>query len=208
LRLSAAICREALAPALAANWSVKAGDLDWDCRRTLDHIADSLAFYAIHLATRATTRKMPPRNGAPTRRPGEPSDVPELFDMVEGMAAVLADVAKAAPVGTRAFHPAGMGDPEGFVAMGCEEILIHTDDIAAGLGVPFAPPPDLAARVVRRLFPWAPADVEPWLALRWACGRTALPDRERLGPDWWVHCAPLAEWDGTIKRRTSPPAWT
>jgi hypothetical protein len=63
-------------------------------------------------------------------------------------------------------------------------------------------------RVVRRLFPWAPTDVDPWQALRWACGRTALPDRPRLGPDWWVHCAPLAEWDGTIKRRTSPPAWT
>jgi uncharacterized protein (TIGR03083 family) len=205
---SAATVRAALTPALGADWSVAAGDLEWDCRRTLDHIADSLAFYAIHLATRATTRKMPPRNGAPTRRPGEPSDVPELLDLVDGMAAVLAEVARAAPAGTRAFHPAGMADVEGFIAMGCEEILIHADDIAAGLGLPFAPPPALADRVVRRLFPWAPTDSDPWQALRWACGRTALPDRPRLGPDWWVHCAPLAEWDGAIKTRTSPPAWT
>ncbi|HET7092456.1 MAG TPA: maleylpyruvate isomerase N-terminal domain-containing protein, partial [Thermomicrobiales bacterium] len=179
-----------------------AGDLAWDCRRTLDHIADSLAFYALLLATRATARKRPPRNGDPARSPAE------LLDVVEGMAAVLSEVARAAPAGARSFHPAGMGDAEGFVAMGCEEILIHADDIAAGLGLPFAPPADLAERVVRRLFPWAPTDRDPWRALRWACGRTALPDRPRLGPDWWVHCAPLAEWDGTIKMRTSPPAWT
>jgi hypothetical protein len=60
---------------------------------------------------------------------------------------------------------------------------------------------------VARIFPWAPAEGDPWAALRWAAGRAALPDRERLGPDWYWHCAPLAEWDGTIKKRTTPPAW-
>src|SRR5205085_7265867 len=43
-------------------------------------------------------------------------------------------------------------------------------------------------------------NVDPWSALRWANGRLALPDRARLGPDWGWWCAPLSEWDGTVKR--------
>ena len=57
LPVAAAVCRQTLTPALAADWSVPAGDLEWDCRRTLDHIADVLAFYAGQLATRATARR-------------------------------------------------------------------------------------------------------------------------------------------------------
>ena len=100
-----------------------------------------------------------------------------------------------------------MADATGWIAMACEEIVIHTDDIAQGLGLPFHPPDDLSRRITARIFPWAPADAEPWAALRWAAGRAPLPDRERLGPDWWWHCAPLSEWDGTIRKRTAPPAW-
>ena len=94
--------------------------------------------------------------------------------------------------------------------MACEEILVHTDDISKGLGLEFRPTDDdLISRVARRLFPWAPRTAEPWDALRWGAGRIALPGQPRLGPDWWFHPAPLAEWDGKIKRRTSetPPAW-
>jgi hypothetical protein len=100
-----------------------------------------------------------------------------------------------------------MADLSGWIGMGCEEILLHTDDIARGLDLPYRPPDDLSARILARLFPWAPSDIDPWNSLRWATGRTALPDRERLGPDWYWHSPPLSEWDGTTKRRTSPPAW-
>ena len=202
LLAAATICRRTLEPALDADWDAPAGDLTWSCRRTLDHIPDALMVYAAHLATRATARVPLLRDGDPARPVGE------LLTTVETAAAILAAVVRAAPAGTRAFHPAGMADPEGFVAMGCEEILIHTDDIAQGLGIAFRPPDGLSARVLARLFPWAPADVEPWAALRWASGRTALPGRARLGPDWYWHCAPVAEWDGTIKKRSAPPRWT
>lgn len=202
LLTAAALTRRTLAPALDRNWSVRAGDLDWSCRRTLDHIADSLALYAAYLATRA-------RDRLPIARSGDPSlALPDLLTVVEAAAAVLTEVARVAPPGTRAFHPAGLADISGYVALGCEEILLHTDDIAQGLGLPFRPPDDLTSRVLTRLFPWAPAEGDVWAALRWATGRAALPDRPRLGPDWYWHCAPLAEWDGTITRRTAPPAWT
>jgi uncharacterized protein (TIGR03083 family) len=201
LLAAVAVSRTALEPALDRDWEVRAGDLDWSCRRTLDHIADALLLYTVHLATRATARRPPPRNGDSGAKPGE------LLTAVESIAAAFAEVARAAPPGTRAFHPAGMADVSGFLAMGCEEILVHTWDIAEGLGVPFTPPAELCVRIVGRIFPWAPADAPPWDALRWAAGRIALPTHDRLGPDWYWHCAPLTEWDGTIKRRTAPPAW-
>lgn len=198
---AAGICRETLHPALDRDWSAKAGDLEWDCRRTLDHVVDTLLFYAVYLASRATERLAPPRNGDPSASPAH------LLATVAAAAAVLSEVARAAPPDTRAFHPAGMADVSGWIGMGCEEILLHTDDIAQGLGLPYRAPNDLAARVLARLFPWAPADVDPWDSLRWAAGRAALPDRERLGPDWYWHAPPLAEWDRTITKRTAPPAW-
>jgi hypothetical protein len=201
LRTVAALGRAALEPALDKDWTVLAREMEWTCRQTLDHLPDALGFYAANLATRATGPRPHPRNGDPAR------SVAELLLVLESAAAVLAAVAEAAPPGTRAFHPAGIADAEGFLAMGCAEILLHTDDIAAALGVPFEPPAGLCARITRRIFPWAPAEGGQWDALRWAGGRIALPDRLRLDANWWWHCAPLEEWDGTINRRTAPPVW-
>ena len=194
LLLAARVCREALTPGLGRDWGVPAGDLEWDCRRTLDHIVDALCLYIAYFASRATGRLQPPRNGNPDATPEA------LVEQVDAAATVLAEL-------TRAFHPAGLADVSGWIGLGCEEILLHTDDIAQGLRLPFRPPDELAARVLTRLFPWAPADGDPWAALRWAAGRAALPDRARLGPDWYWHCAPLTEWNGEIARRTAPPAW-
>jgi hypothetical protein len=201
LLTAARVCRETLAPATNRDWRVRAGDLEWDCRRTLDHIVDALCIYIAYVASRATGRLDPPRNGNPDAPLGS------LLGLVEAAATVLADLTRAAPAGTRAFHPAGLADVSGWIGMGCEEILLHTDDIAQGLGLPFRPPHDLAARVLARLFPWGPGDGDPWASLRWAAGRAALPDRARLGPDWSWHCAPLAEWDGQIAKRQTPPRW-
>jgi hypothetical protein len=79
-----------------------------------------------------------------------------------------------------------------------DELLVHTADITAGLGVPFTPERRLVTLVLDRLFPWWPRDVEPWTALLWANGRTDLPGRPSLGETWVWHCAPLEEWDGTV----------
>jgi uncharacterized protein (TIGR03083 family) len=119
-----------------------------------------------------------------------------LVATVRASAEVLAAVLEATPEDTRGFHPDGSPDPSGFAAMACDELLVHTDDAARGLGVAFVPDPHLAARVLRRLFPWAPRRELAWPTLRWANGRTALGDRPFL-ESWRWHCAPLVEWDGT-----------
>jgi hypothetical protein len=195
---------ETLEEARDGDWSRRAGSLEWTCRRTLDHVPDTLLLYAAHLASR-TARPLPfLRNGDPE------APVRHLLRSVQSAAAILADVARAAAPVDRAYHPAGMADPSGFVAMGCDEILVHTHDIADGLELPFAAPRELCTSVLGRLFPWAPtdlSDVEPWSVLLWANGRGQLPGHPQLDPDWYWYCAPVEEWDGTVSRRASPPGW-
>jgi hypothetical protein len=101
------------------------------------------------------------------------------------------------PAAARCSHGQPTG-AEGFAAMHCDEVLVHGDDIALGLGVAFAPPPDLVRRVRDRLFPWTPAGA-PWTTLLWCNGRVALPDHARL-TDWSWHPAPLSAWDGPRRR--------
>ena len=157
--------------------------------------------YSDHLATRALERRPFKREVGP-----DPT-IEQLLTFVRSQASVLARVCEASP-DARAFHPAGMADAMGFAAMGCDEILVHTNDVCTGLGVAFAPAPDLCEKVVARLFPWAPAHPDPWERMLWCNGRMALPGRERLTEDWWWWCRPLEEWDGTAYTRTQPPAWS
>lgn len=127
--------------------------------------------------------------------------VPDLLLLLEVNAAILDHVLRAAPASARAFHRAWV-DPSGFAGMGCDEILIHTADIAAGFEIDFRPPEDLSSRVLARLFPWAPTDIGHWESLLWANGRIALPESGLpRDENWRWHPAPLNEWDGRIPRR-------
>ncbi len=173
VRAAAAVCRKALSGLVDLDWSIPAGELEWSCRRTLEHIPSAQLFYASQLALAAKER-------LPRARGGEDQlNVAELLLSVEVNAAILEHVLRAAPESVRAFHPAGMADHSGFAGMSCDEILIHTADIAAGFEIDFKPPEDLCSLVLTRLFPWAPADVGPWESLMWANGRITLPG---LGP--------------------------
>jgi hypothetical protein len=205
LRAAAAYLTGVLAREVpAANWSRRAGPTDWTCRDTLDYLCNALCGYAASLANRRNERRpRHPRNGDPSAAPAE------LLELVVEFAGVLAIVAEASSPRDRAFHPAGMADRDGFVAMGCDELLVHGHDIALSTGVAFEPPQGIARRAVARLFPWAPSTGEPWATLLWANGRAPLRGAPALDADWWWHCAPLAEWDGRPRRRTGadPPGW-
>jgi hypothetical protein len=128
------------------------------------------------------------------RRPDVELD--EIGRQLGAAAEVLARVVDGADPADRGAHPWGQADPSGFAAMGCAELLLHAWDIADARQLDWFPPADLAAAVRARLFPWAPADADPWTALLWATGRGELPGREPV-LSWRWHCAPLAEWDGT-----------
>ncbi|MBA9003441.1 maleylpyruvate isomerase N-terminal domain-containing protein [Thermomonospora cellulosilytica] len=178
-------------------WGRKAGSLEWDCWETVEHLCDDLFYYAVQLGPRT-----PPLNGSvpfayESRRPGGPGNAlyakraagpAGLLEALEASGALLVAMVRARPPHVRAYHAYGASDPEGFAAMGIVETLVHTHDLAEGLGLAWTPPDDLCARVLARLFPDAPHDTDPWPTLLWATGRAELPGRPRL-TTW--------RWDGT-----------
>lgn len=175
----------ALSPGTSGDWSAAAGQLSWDCRRTAVHVADCLLAYAAQVAAGPADHWVPFSFNA--SRKAEPADLLELLKAIGG---VLVATIQTAPPTVRAWHPYGVSDPEGFAAMGVTEIVVHGADVAAGLAVPFAPPPDLCRRALARLFPEIDDHDDAWALLRWATGRIALPNRSRRR-SWRWHAEPI-----------------
>lgn len=190
VRQTSDLCAGFLRQSLDADWSGSIPDIDMSIAQTVGHIAEGLLWYAIDLAAGGADL------GPVEHRVKTDGERAELLDTLQAYGTVVASVIDGSPETARGFHPMGTADPSGFAAMACDELLIHTDDIARGLGRSFEPPPDLAAAVVWRLFPWITEISDPWRELRWANGRLAMDDRPRL-TGWRWHCAPLAQWDGT-----------
>ncbi|MGW6058201.1 hypothetical protein [Streptomyces sp. NPDC055189] len=190
VQLALAALREAPPEA----WEGKAGTLEWDCWETVEHLSDDLFAYAAQLGPR-----QPPMTGEvpfiwEPRRPGGPSNAIHadrsagpagLLQVLEASGALLIAMVRTAPPTTRAYHGFGVSDPEGFAAMGIVETLVHTHDLAEGLGLPWSAPADICARVLARLFPDAPHDTAPWPTLLWATGRGDLPGHPRLTSWRW-----------------------
>lgn len=182
-----------------ADWSAKAGSLDWDCWETVEHLADDLFSYAAQLGPAAPPLDAPVPLAWTERRAGGPANVifadrragpAGLLQVLEACAALLTAVVRTTPPAARSHHVFGVCDPEGFAAMGIVETLVHTHDLAQGLSLPWTPPADLCARVLARLFPDAPTTTAPWPTLLWSTGRTDLPAHPR--PTTW-------RWEATPK---------
>src|SRR5260370_40023541 len=124
------------------------------------------------------------------------------------MTGVLLEVVKAAPAGVRAWHPQGMADVSGFIALGCSEILIHTSDITQAFNAAFDPPDDLCERVARRLFAWAPGNVDGWPALRWEMDELRFQVMSDLGRIGAGTVRPLLSGAGPFRRRARKPGPT
>ncbi|WP_371651962.1 MULTISPECIES: hypothetical protein [unclassified Streptomyces] len=190
----------ALRAGLAADWSVKAGSLEWDCWETVEHLSDDLFAYAVQLGP-----QQPPLDGEvpylwEAKRPGGPRNAVHadraagpagLLQTLEASGALLTAMVRTASPDVRAHHGFGNSDPEGFAAMGVVETLLHTYDVAAGLGVTWAPPGGLCDRVLARLFREVPADPDRWRVLLWATGRADLPDLPRQ-ESWRWYGEPLS----------------
>jgi len=87
----------ALSAAEVADWSVRAGDVEWDCWETVEHMADDLFSYAVQLGP-APTQRYVPFEHAP-RHPGGADNTiranPEfgplgLLEVLAGCGALLA----------------------------------------------------------------------------------------------------------------------
>jgi hypothetical protein len=184
-------CVESLRPLGDRDWSTAEANTTWSCREVLAHLAQ--LSYAPILASRAEAwldLKCEIPDGA---------SVDWLLVAAHANAVTIAEVARAAPATARAFHPCGMADPAGFIAMTATEFVLHTTDVAAALDAPFRLDDGLTRVLLDRLFPWWPTDEDPWAALQWASGRGgSLGGRASLGDRWAWHCAPVEEWDGAV----------
>ncbi|WP_432138817.1 MULTISPECIES: GNAT family N-acetyltransferase [unclassified Streptomyces] len=175
-----ASCTGLLRTVTARDWAgTRAGRVEWSCRESAEHIAADLFTYAGRLAARAPARV--PFRVAPDDGTGNA----DVVDVIAVGGALLAATLRATPRSARAFHPYPFrsANREGFAAMGVAEVLLHTHDIAEGLGVPYEPPAGLCEGVLTRIFPRVRPAAAPWPALLWATGRGDLPGR-----------APVTEW--------------
>ncbi|MEU7986419.1 hypothetical protein AB0B56_16265 [Streptosporangium canum] len=194
VRLAVGTLREAPAEA----WEERAGSLEWGCWETVEHLSDDLFAYAAQLGLRTPPldREVPfvwesrrpggPRNAIHADRAAGPAG---LLQVLEASGALLVAMVRTTPSRVRAHHDFGASDPEGFAAMGVVETLVHTHDLAGGLGLAWTPPADLCSRVLTRLFPDAPTTTDPWTTLLWATGRAELAGHPRL-TSWRWHGAP------------------
>ena len=185
------VCTSFLRAAVEADWSVGVPDLDMTVGGVVAHAAEGCLWYAIDLSAGGQDLQAVEHRVKPDRPPSE------LVATLDTYAAIVETIVRAAPPDARGFHPMGTADPSGFAAMACDEMLVHTDDAARGLGRRFVPPAELAEAVLRRLFPWVDVEDDPWQLVLWANGRIELDRRPRL-TGWRWHCAPLDEWDGTV----------
>ncbi|WP_251018455.1 maleylpyruvate isomerase N-terminal domain-containing protein [Streptomyces sp. ISL-11] len=167
------------------DWTRPAGDLDWSCHATLDHLALGLIGYAGLLTARPADRYIALFASLDPEAP-----LPARLEGIRIAAALLAATVRGADAGDRAWHPWGHSDGPGFAAMGVLETVVHTHDVTLGLGLAWSPPDELCAPVVARLFPGAPGGHAPAATLLWCAGRAALPGHERRG-EW--------SWDGTVR---------
>lgn len=189
VRAAGEACHEFLTACAGDDWSVPVPGLDFTVRSVVAHAANGPLWYALDLWGG------PEDNAAFDLRVNTDAASPALIVSLRSAAQACAASVDAAPGGMRGFHPAGAADAAGFAAMACDELLVHTDDAARGLGRQFSPDRALAARVLARLFPWHDPGDDPWRTLLWANGRIGLPGQ----PDqhgWRWHCAPLSDWDG------------
>ncbi|MGA4847256.1 maleylpyruvate isomerase N-terminal domain-containing protein [Streptomyces sp. G5(2025)] len=188
VRESVAHCVTTLSGVPSADWSARAGSLEWTRWETLEHLADDLLTYALRfgLARPMEVPRVPLRISSD--RPGGPGNVifgdrstgPEgLLTVVQACGGLLATAVDNAPPTTLAPHVHGASDPEGFAAMGVVETLVHTYDIVQGLPYDGAPPEELSRRALARLFPDVAVTDTASSTLLWASGRIETPDRPR-----------------------------
>ena len=196
----------ALGPHVGADWSVRAGDLEWDVETTVVHFLGALVKETLYLASRST------RFIAITPSKFRSASHTELVSSIVPAAHALANTALASPPGSLAYHNTGMTDAEGYLAMGCGEVLIHAWDACRGLEVEFSGSDEIAAAVLARTFPWVEPspDDGPWRTLLWAFGRIALDGRPNPEPDGLPGLrSPLEDWDGRppAARRSDVVEW-
>ncbi|WP_405584490.1 GNAT family N-acetyltransferase [Streptomyces sp. NBC_01092] len=186
--------------------AVKAGRLEWSCHKTAFHIAEDLIAYAGQLAGRAQDAYVPFEITL-----DDGTDNAGLLQVIETTGALFTATLRTTPREVRAFHPYPFrsANREGFAAMGIAEVLLHTHDIAEGLGLSYEPPAELPQFVLTTIFPHIRPGPGPehWRTLLWATGRAELPGRPPV-TEWRWHNNLVLPTDRLTLQGVTPAAAT
>lgn len=197
--LAVRLSLSAMRAAADGDWHVRAGSLEWDCWETAEHMGDNMLAYSAQLGPVDPPLRDPVPFLCEPRRPGGPASaiyadpgagVAGLLQIFEATGAIMVAMVAAAPASQDPPRPFGVADPACFAAAAVvAEVLVHTHDVAAGLGFDWTPPAALCSRVLTRMFPGTPADSDPWATLLWSTGRDELPGLPAV-TSWTWHAGP------------------
>jgi hypothetical protein len=175
------VVAEAWLSAVDRDWAVPAGTLEWSCTQTADHAVDTVLAPAFFLASRKL-------DGYPAFEPFTLGAQPGANALVEGLQTatrILIAVVNSAEPDARAviwYRPAvEIRGPVDFVPRGALELILHAQDVCAGLDIAFDPPESLCERLCEHTRTWPmwglpgwtePGRTEnPWVDLLRASGR-------------------------------------
>lgn len=158
------------------DWSVPAGTVEWSCAETADHAIDCVIAPAVFLASRRTDA-YPSGGGWTLGADATPAALIEALHIVTRLHVALVSTT---PSDVRAIlwrRPVpAVAPPADFVPRAALELALHAHDVCSGLGVAFAPPPDVAANLRDHTRDW------PFWAADTVAGWSALTD----DPDAWA----------------------
>ncbi len=158
---------EAWQTGIDQDWSALAGTLEWSCLETADHSVDAVLAVGLFLASRKLDGY--PEWGWPETKMGARATPVLLIEALEAVARVLSALVAAAEPGTRAviwrYPEVATGAPDDFAARGALEMVLHAHDVCAGIGVTFAPPDDVCARLREHTRSWPHWSMPGWSAL-------------------------------------------
>jgi len=165
LRLSAQLSASALQPLADSDWSVPAGQLEWDVRRTIVHMVGAVAKYTLYMASGSG-------NFIAVRCiEFEDAGRPEILASIVPVAEALANASRLVSPDIRLFHVTGPKSAEEYLWLACEEILVHTWDALQGFDRHLAVPEELARAVLAACYPGSASPPPAWHALIRATGR-------------------------------------
>ena len=173
----------------------------WTPLRTLDHLADTMLLYAGYVATRATGRITPPRNG------DTGADSAALLVVLGTTTSILTRVLEGMEprrgFSTHRVRPIGL-DGSAWPAPSSSSTVTTSGRLA---GLKLSGPAPLADRVVDRVFPWAPAGHDGWARLLWAAGPGGLSPSSRRHRLTGGGSQPRGRVGWRPRLRHVPPQW-
>ena len=164
---------DALNEVVEADWTTRAGALDWSCWRTVDHMVDCLFSYAMQIGAREESGYLPFEE-----LHAKPDATP--LDLVAGLrsvTALLVAIVRDSPGTVTASDGVLDLSLSDWCARAAYELVLHTHDVVLGLGRDLDPPLELCTVILESDALWmldreqAKGGSDPWAALLLGSGR-------------------------------------